>query len=95
MPIASCPLLACVDGTALLCAGGPPAPRWATGAAAVGPGGGRPKRLYKAPTDYAKPQKEYTKPRQTIKRPDRLYKTPTDYTKPQKDYTKQENYTKT
>ena len=34
---------------------------------AQGGGGGRPKRLYKAPTDY-------TKPRLTIQIPDRLYK---------------------
>ena len=59
---------------------GAPAPPWAT-AAAVGPreGGGdrlewgHPKRLYKAPTDYTKPQKI-------------LEEAPTDYTKPQKHY---------
>ena len=41
--------------------------------AAVGPGGGKGggsrKRVYKAPTDYPKPQ-------QTIQSPDRLYKAP-------------------
>ena len=53
-------------------AGGPPAPPWAT-AAALGPGGeggkgggdrlwwGRIRILHKAPTDYTKPQKDYTK----------------------------------
>ena len=44
--------------------GGAPALLWATGAAAaVGPGGtgGSPNRQYKAPTDYTKPQKDYTK----------------------------------
>ena len=41
---------------------------------AVGPGGGAsPKRLYKAPTDYTKPQKDYTKHRKTIQRPEILY----------------------
>ena len=37
--------------------------------------GGSPKRLYKALTDYTKPQ-------QTTQSPDRLNKAPNDYTKP-------------
>ena len=45
---------------------------WSPGlaATAVGPGGegGSPKRPYKAPTDNTKPQKDYTKPQQTIQR---------------------------
>ena len=52
-----------------------------------------PKRLYKAPTAFTKPQKDNRKPRQTlqsprqtIQSPDRLYKAPIDYTKPPKDY---------
>ena len=44
--------------------------------------------VYKAPTDYAKPQ-------QTIQSPKTLYKAPTDYTKTLKDYKKpQKHYTK-
>ena len=57
-------------------------------------GWGHIRILYKAPTDYTKPQKtrqspnrqykaptDNTKPQQTIQSPDRLYKAPTDYTK--------------
>ena len=40
-----------------------------------------PKRQYKAP-------KHYTKPQQSIQSPDRLYKAPRDFTKPQEGYTK-------
>ena len=42
--------------------GGPPAPPWAT--AAVGPRGegGKPQKIIQTPTDYTKPQKDYTKP---------------------------------
>ena len=42
----------------------------------------QPKDLYKAPTDYAKPQKTIQSPRNTIQRPNRLYKAPKHYTKP-------------
>ena len=53
--------------------GCPPAPPWATAAAAaVGPEGGRG---VEAPKDY-------TKLRQTIQSPNRLYKAPTDFTNP-------------
>ena len=52
-------------------------------------------RLYKYPTDYTKPRKDFTKhrkdftkPQQTILSHNRLYKYPTDYTKPRKDFTK-------
>ena len=63
--------------------------------------GARPDRLYKAPTDYTKTLKDFTKARQTIhspdrhyKAPERLYKASTDYTKPKQDYTKtMEKYT--
>ena len=51
---------------------GAPAPPWDTAAAALGPGGdtsgwGHLKRLYKAPTNYIKPQN-------IIQSPNRLYK---------------------
>ena len=36
--------------------------------------GGSLERLYKAPTDFTKPQKDNIKPRQTIQSPETLYK---------------------
>ena len=72
--------------------GGPPAEGPRGGAArrgAEGDGGeggdrlgsGHPKRLYKAPTDYTKPQ-------QTIQNPNRIYKAPQSLHKTIKHYTK-------
>ena len=51
-----------------------------------GGGGGSPKRLYKAPTDNAKPQQTIESPDRQYKAPKRVFKAPTDYTKPRKDY---------
>ena len=45
------------------------------GDAAVGPGGGSPKRLYKAPTDNTKPQKTIQSSEKTIQRPEILDRT--------------------
>ena len=56
--------------------------------------GGSPKRLYKAPTDYTKPQSDYTKPNRLYKAPtgNSPYKAPTEYTKPEKTITKHPKY---
>ena len=56
--------------------------------------GGGPKRLYKDPTDFTKPKKDYiyTKTQQTIESPDRLYKDIKRLCKDPKHYTKPSKY---
>jgi len=63
VPLAS---LSCQDGGGPPAEGPPPPPPPWGGGGREGRRGGSPKRLYKAPTDYTKPQKDYKKPRQII-----------------------------